>query len=225
MDRQVATRTLYNNLRLPERAWRRVYDGTSSRPGSFHGHDDGSDRACREPWPDKRVDGRGFGVFWFLVVLADDSGGRTLPVRLNGPEGHRLFRGYGDHPHPESAEVITAGLRAEGVTVTSVDIDELDPADHQGTAGASSCGRAREPSSPRRAALSPAAAGPHRVRAGHGRDHRCAGPGGRPADGPAHGLCPGRPGGPVHQGHAAATLASRLSCLVRRGSQVRQPAR
>ena len=42
-------------------------------------------------------------------VLTDDSGGRALPVWLNGPEGHSLFRGDGDHPHPEPTEVITAG--------------------------------------------------------------------------------------------------------------------
>jgi len=65
-----------------------------------------------------------------LVVLADDSGGRALPVWLNGPEGHGLFRGRDDdHAYPGSAEEITAGLlRAAGVTVTGVDIDELDPA-------------------------------------------------------------------------------------------------
>jgi bifunctional DNase/RNase len=82
-----------------------------------------------EPWPGNRMGGRGFGVFAFLVVLADDSGGRALPVWLNGPEGHGLFRGRDDHPHPEPAEVVTADLlRAAGVTVTGVDIDELDPA-------------------------------------------------------------------------------------------------
>jgi hypothetical protein len=64
-----------------------------------------------------------------LVVLADDSGGRALPVWLNGPEGHGLFWGPDDHPHPEPAEVITARLlRAADVTVTGVDIDELDTA-------------------------------------------------------------------------------------------------
>jgi bifunctional DNase/RNase len=72
---------------------------------------------------------RGFGVFSFLVVLADDASGRELPVWLNGPEGHGLFRGPGDHPHPEPAEVVTADLlRAAGVTVTGVDIDTLDAA-------------------------------------------------------------------------------------------------
>jgi hypothetical protein len=72
--------------------------------------------------------GHGFGFFSMLVVLADDSG-RALPLWLNGPEGHDLFRGPEDHPHPESAAVITAGLlRTAGVTVTGVDINELDPA-------------------------------------------------------------------------------------------------
>ncbi len=82
-----------------------------------------------EPWPGKRMGGRGFRISSFLVVLADDSGGRALPLWLNGPEGHGLFRGQDDHPHPESAEVITAGLlRAAEVTVTGVEIDELDTA-------------------------------------------------------------------------------------------------
>ena len=82
-----------------------------------------------EPWPGKRgLRGHGFRVFSFLVVLADDTGGRALPVWLNGPEGHGLFRGD-DHPHPEPAEVITAELlRTAGVAVTRVDIDELDSA-------------------------------------------------------------------------------------------------
>jgi bifunctional DNase/RNase len=80
-----------------------------------------------EPWPGKRMGGHGFRISSFLVVLADDSGGRALPVWLNGPEGHGLLRGRDDHPHPEPAEMITADLlRAAGVTVTGVDIDELD---------------------------------------------------------------------------------------------------
>jgi hypothetical protein len=86
--------------------------------------------AHTEPWPGRRVGGRGFGFVSMLVVLADDSGGRALPVWLNGPEGHGLFRGRDDdHAYPGSAEMITADLlRAAGVTVTGVDIDELDPA-------------------------------------------------------------------------------------------------
>ena len=82
-----------------------------------------------KPWPGQRKGGHGFRISSFLVVLTDDSGGRALAVWLNGPEGHGLFRGAGDRPHPEPAEVITAGLlHAAGVTVTGVDIDELDPA-------------------------------------------------------------------------------------------------
>jgi bifunctional DNase/RNase len=85
--------------------------------------------ALIEPWPGRRMGGRGFRISSFLIVLADDSRGRALPVWLTGPEGHSLFRGDGDHPHPEPTEVITADLlRAAGVTVTGVDIDELDPA-------------------------------------------------------------------------------------------------
>ena len=85
--------------------------------------------ALTEPWPGQRMGGHGFRISSFLVVLADDSGGRALPVWLNGPEGHGLFRGGGHLPHPEPAEAITADLlRAAGVTVTGVDIDELDPA-------------------------------------------------------------------------------------------------
>jgi hypothetical protein len=46
---------------------------------------------------------------------------------LNGPEGHGLFRGDGGHPHPEPAEAITAELlRAAGVAVTGVHVDQLD---------------------------------------------------------------------------------------------------
>jgi hypothetical protein len=85
--------------------------------------------AHTEPWPGKRMGGRGFRISSFLVVLADDAGGRALPLWLNGPEGHGLFRGDGSHPHPEPAEVITAGLlRVADVTVTGVDIDELNAA-------------------------------------------------------------------------------------------------
>jgi bifunctional DNase/RNase len=85
--------------------------------------------AHTEPWPGKRTGGRGFRISSFLVVLADDSGGRALPIWLNGPEGHSLFRGDGTHPHPEPAEVITASLlRVADVTVTAANIEELDPA-------------------------------------------------------------------------------------------------
>jgi bifunctional DNase/RNase len=84
-----------------------------------------------EPWPGQRgLRGRGFRISSFLVVLADDAGGRALPVWLNGPEGHGLWRGDDHpHPHPEPAEVISAELlRSAGVAVTGVDIDELEAA-------------------------------------------------------------------------------------------------
>lgn len=111
-----------------------------------------------EPWPGKRMGGRGFRISSFLVVLADDSGVRALPIWLNGPEGHGLLRGDGDHPHPEPAEVITAGLlHAAGVTVTGVDIGELDPALTTGPRhGRDGSRRTRGSGSPRRAPLSPA---------------------------------------------------------------------
>ena len=101
--------------------------------------------------------GRGFRISSFLVVLADDSSGRALPLWLNGPEGHGLFRGQDDHRHPEAAEVITAGLlRAAGVTVTGVDIDELDTALTTGPRrGRETAQATRGSSSPRRAPLSP----------------------------------------------------------------------
>jgi bifunctional DNase/RNase len=83
--------------------------------------------ALVEPWPGKRgLSGRGFRISSFLVVLADDTGARALPVWLNGPEGHGLLR---RDDQPEPAEVISAELlRTAGVAVTSVDIDELDAA-------------------------------------------------------------------------------------------------
>jgi bifunctional DNase/RNase len=82
-----------------------------------------------EPWPGQRGGGRGFRISSFLIVVADEAGGRAFPLWLSGPEGHGLFRGDGDRPHPVPAETLTAELlRAAGVTVTGVDIDELDAA-------------------------------------------------------------------------------------------------
>jgi hypothetical protein len=72
--------------------------------------------------------GRGFRISSFLVVLADDSGCRALPVWLPGPEGHGLFRGDGDHPHPERAEVITADLLGAGPGCQPVDGPARGPA-------------------------------------------------------------------------------------------------
>jgi bifunctional DNase/RNase len=92
-------------------------------------HDNGTDRTCGILAGKRGLRGHGFRVFSFLVVLADDTGGRALPVWLNGPEGHGLFRGEGNHPHPDPAEAITAELlRTAGVVVTGVGVDELDAA-------------------------------------------------------------------------------------------------
>jgi RNA polymerase sigma-70 factor (ECF subfamily) len=67
-----------------------------------------------------------------LVVLADDTGGRALPLWLKGYDGHSL-RLLLDRPAggaqmvgvPE--ELADQLLRAAGVSVTAVDIDELGP--------------------------------------------------------------------------------------------------
>jgi bifunctional DNase/RNase len=82
-----------------------------------------------EPWPGKRGITRGFRISSFLIVLADEAGGRALPLWLIGPEGHGLFQGDGERHHPVPAEALTAELlRAAGVAVDGVDIDELDAA-------------------------------------------------------------------------------------------------
>lgn len=84
--------------------------------------------AHTEPWPGKRMGGHGYRVSHFLVgAWTDDSVGWMPPVWLDGPEGDGLFQGDGGSPHLEPAEVITAELlRLAGVTVTVVDIDELN---------------------------------------------------------------------------------------------------
>jgi hypothetical protein len=87
--------------------------------------------AHAEPRPGRQPGG-GFRISSFLVVLADDAGGRALPIWLFGPEGDGLWRvlGPGDGGLPvEAAEAITARmLRAAGMRVTGVYIDELDAA-------------------------------------------------------------------------------------------------
>jgi hypothetical protein len=84
-----------------------------------------------EPWPGEQPGGQ-FMIHSFLVVLADDEGGRSLPVWLRGPDGHGLWRAAGTPPPgrpvlPEPAEALTLELlSATGGTVLGVDIDELD---------------------------------------------------------------------------------------------------
>jgi bifunctional DNase/RNase len=102
--------------------------------------------AHAEPWPGRQPGGE-FRINSFLVVLADDAGGRALPIWLSGPEGDGLWRvlGSNDGLRPiEAAEAVTARmLRAADVTVTGVYIDELDAAMTSGPP------RGRPPARPR----------------------------------------------------------------------------
>jgi hypothetical protein len=81
-----------------------------------------------EPRPGRQPDG-GFRIHSFLVLLADDPGGRALPIWLIGPEGHGLWRVFAPDNGPpfEADEALTSRLlQAADVAVTGVDIDELD---------------------------------------------------------------------------------------------------
>ncbi len=87
--------------------------------------------AHAEPRPGNLGDGR-FAVSQVLVVLADDAGGRALPVWLTGPDGHSLWLlldpEVGDAEMAGVPEELTGRLlRAAGAAVTGVDIDELGP--------------------------------------------------------------------------------------------------
>jgi RNA polymerase sigma factor (sigma-70 family) len=69
-----------------------------------------------------------------LVVLADDAGGRELPIWMLRGDGDRLERlmdaerGAASAPQARTADDLISGmLRAIGATVTGVDIDELGP--------------------------------------------------------------------------------------------------
>jgi hypothetical protein len=83
-----------------------------------------------EPRPGRQPDG-GFRVHSFLVVLADDPGGRALPIWLIGPQGNGLWQivapGAGLPVHEAEAQTARL-LQAAGVAVTGADIDELDAA-------------------------------------------------------------------------------------------------
>ena len=85
-------------------------------------------------------------------------------------------------------------LRPAVADQTGVDIDELDAALTTGPQHGRDLARRRRrgSSSPRRGTAEPRQM-PVRIglRAGPGRRHRRAGPGGRPADGPARGPRPG----------------------------------
>ena len=67
-----------------------------------------------------------------LVVLADDTGGRALPIWLQSMDGYSievlLARPPGETaPAPVPEELTARLLAAAGATVTAVDIDELGP--------------------------------------------------------------------------------------------------
>jgi RNA polymerase sigma-70 factor (ECF subfamily) len=87
--------------------------------------------AHAEPWPG-RIDEHHFGLNQVLVVLADDAGGRAMPLWLRGTDGRSIWwlldRSDVD---PEMTgvpeELTTRLLRAAGVTVSAVVIDELGP--------------------------------------------------------------------------------------------------
>ncbi len=84
--------------------------------------------AHAEPRPGDLGDGR-FGLEQVLVVLADDHGGRALPLWLPASEGYSLWqladRRDGTATLPE--DVTGRLLQAAGATVTGVDIDEIGP--------------------------------------------------------------------------------------------------
>jgi RNA polymerase sigma factor (sigma-70 family) len=84
--------------------------------------------AHAEPRPGDLGDGR-FGLEQILVVLADDSGGRALPLWLPASDGYSLWKlvhaPHGAAGVPE--EATGRLLRAAGVTVTGVDIEEIGP--------------------------------------------------------------------------------------------------
>jgi RNA polymerase sigma-70 factor (ECF subfamily) len=58
-----------------------------------------------------------------VMVLADDSGRRELPIWLIGRDSHR----FGDGGGPSADELTGRLLRAAGTRVAAVDIDELGP--------------------------------------------------------------------------------------------------
>jgi RNA polymerase sigma factor CnrH len=60
-----------------------------------------------------------------VFVLADDAGGRDLPIWMLGGDSHRFADDPGYGPSPD--ELTDRLLRAVGARVTAVDVDELGP--------------------------------------------------------------------------------------------------
>ena len=87
--------------------------------------------AHAEPRPGDLGDGR-FAVNQILVVLADDTGHRAVPLWLNSTDGGSLWRLLSPQAQEAAMERIPEQLtdrllRAAGTAVTGVDIDELGP--------------------------------------------------------------------------------------------------
>lgn len=86
--------------------------------------------AHAEPRPGSLGDGR-FALEHVLVVLADESGRRALPLWLTASEGYALWKLAGGSDEtaglPEEEDVTGRLLRAVGATVTGVDIDAIGP--------------------------------------------------------------------------------------------------
>jgi RNA polymerase sigma factor (sigma-70 family) len=84
--------------------------------------------AYAEPRPGDLGDGR-FGLEQVLVVLADDHGGRALPLWLPASEGYSLWQlaGHLDGTAALPEDVTGRLLHAVGATVAGVEIDEIGP--------------------------------------------------------------------------------------------------
>ena len=79
--------------------------------------------ALAEPRPERLANG-GFDTRGYLVVLADDAGGRELPIWLLGRDSHR----FTDDTREAAADELTGRLlSAAGTRVTSVGLAELGP--------------------------------------------------------------------------------------------------
>jgi RNA polymerase sigma-70 factor, ECF subfamily len=87
--------------------------------------------AHAEPWPGDLGDGR-FAVNQILVVLTVDTGHRAVPLWLDSNDGASLWRLLSPQATQAAMERVPEQLtdrllRAAGITVTGVDIDELGP--------------------------------------------------------------------------------------------------
>jgi RNA polymerase sigma-70 factor, ECF subfamily len=85
-----------------------------------------------DPWPGRQPGGE-MSVSQVLVVLADDQGHRSLPVRLSGRDGGfwRLLARPDDrdeqHANDHAEEITGHLLNAAGITVTAVTVTDLGP--------------------------------------------------------------------------------------------------